>query len=46
MTDPAAVEAFFDTYLADNPQAGDVVRLSLEKLAINLRFAEAAIGTS
>ncbi len=42
MTDPAAVEAFFDTYLADNPQAGDVVRLSLEKLAINLRFAEAA----
>jgi hypothetical protein len=44
MTDPAAVEAFFDTYLADNPQAGDVVRLSLEKLAINLRFAEAAVG--
>jgi tricorn protease interacting factor F2/3 len=42
MRDPAAVSAFFDGYLADHPQAGDVVRLSLEKLAINLRFAEAA----
>jgi tricorn protease interacting factor F2/3 len=41
MNNPDAVQAFFDAYLADYPQAGDVVRLSLEKLAINLKFAAA-----
>ncbi len=46
MADPPAVAAFFDTYLAENPQARDVVQLSLEKLAINRRFAEAAVDTS
>ena len=42
MKSPEAVTSFFETYLADHPQAGDVVRLSLEKLAINLNFAAAA----
>ena len=42
MRDPAGVKAFFDGYLEDHPQTSDVVKLSLEKLAINLRFAEAA----
>ncbi len=42
MRDSAAVEAFCGRYLEDHPQAADVVKLSLEKLAINLRFAAAA----
>lgn len=42
MRDPVAVAAFFDAYLVDHPQVGDVIRLSLEKLAINLKFTEAA----
>ena len=42
MNNPDAVSAFFDAYLTDHPQAADVVRLSLEKLAINLKFAAAA----
>ncbi len=42
MRDPAAVETFFSRYIEDHPQAADVVKLSLEKLAINLRFADAA----
>ena len=42
MRDPDAVKTFFSRYLEDHPQATDVVKLSLEKLAINLRFAEAA----
>ncbi len=42
MRDPSAVQAFFEDYLKERPQATDVVKLSLEKLAINQRFAEAA----
>ncbi len=42
MEAPEAVKAFFEGYLHTHPQAADVVRLSLEKLAINLKFAEAA----
>ena len=42
MRDPAAVETFCRRYLEDHPRAADVVKLSLEKLAINLRFAAAA----
>ncbi len=45
MRDPAAVKTFFSRYLEDHPQATDVVKLSLEKLAINLQFAEAAAGS-
>jgi hypothetical protein len=43
MRDPAAVETFCRRYLEDHPRATDVVKLSLEKLAINLRFAAAAV---
>ncbi len=46
MRDPDAVEAFCSRYLEDHPQAADVVKLSLEKLAINLRFAAAAEGAA
>ncbi len=42
MRAPGAVKLFFDGYLNTHPQAADVVSLSLEKLAINLKFAEAA----
>ncbi len=42
MKAPGAVKLFFDGYLNTHPQAADVVRLSLEKLAINLKFAEAS----
>ncbi|MGB7919686.1 MAG: hypothetical protein WCF40_06475, partial [Desulfobacterales bacterium] len=34
------VRAFFKTYVADHPQTGDVVRLALEHLEINLRMRE------
>ncbi|MFZ0724851.1 MAG: M1 family aminopeptidase, partial [Desulfobacterales bacterium] len=35
---PASVVAFFRKYVADRPQTGDVVRLALEHLEINLRM--------
>jgi tricorn protease interacting factor F2/3 len=46
MRAPETVAAFCDGYLASHPRAGDVIRLSLEKLAVNLRFAEAAANLS
>jgi tricorn protease interacting factor F2/3 len=38
MQQPEAVRAFFETYVAKQPQVADVVKLSLEKLEINLRM--------
>ncbi|MFO7686336.1 MAG: M1 family metallopeptidase [Desulfobacterales bacterium] len=35
---PESVGAFFRQYVADHPQTGDVVRLALENLEINLRM--------
>ena len=40
LSDPPAVRAFFESYVARAPQARDVVNLSLEKLEINRRFRE------
>ncbi|MGA9476993.1 MAG: ERAP1-like C-terminal domain-containing protein, partial [Desulfobacterales bacterium] len=43
---PELVRAFLKTYVADHPQTGDVVRLALEHLEINLRmrvFASASV---
>ena len=37
---PDSVRAFFKKYVADHPQTGDVVRLALEHLEINLRMRE------
>jgi len=36
--DPVAVQSFFKAYVEANPQARDVVNLSLEKLEIHRRF--------
>jgi hypothetical protein len=41
MVDPAGVRAFFGEYVARHPKAGDVVRLSLERLEVNLRLRQA-----
>ena len=41
MRQPEAVREFFESYVAKHPQATDVVKLSLEKLEINLRMRNA-----
>ena len=41
MQQPAEVREFFESYVAKNPQVADVVKLSLEKLEINLRTRKA-----
>jgi tricorn protease interacting factor F2/3 len=37
---PESVGAFFKKYVADHPQTGDVVRLAMEHLEINLRMRD------
>jgi tricorn protease interacting factor F2/3 len=40
LQDPSGVKRFFEDYLKQRPQVKDVVRLSLERLEINLRMRE------
>ncbi len=42
MKNPEAVQAFFTDYMEKHPQTADVVKLSLEKLDINLAMRAAA----
>jgi len=42
MKNPEAVQAFFKDYIEKHPQTADVVKLSLEKLDINLAMRAAA----
>ncbi len=42
MVDPGAVRSFFRKYLRDKPLAADIIRLSLEKLEINLIMQQAS----
>jgi tricorn protease interacting factor F2/3 len=42
MVAPDAVRSFFSNYLQDKPLAADVIRLSLEKLEINLNMRQAS----
>ncbi len=42
MENPEAVRDFFTAYMQTNPQTADVVKLSLEKMEINLAMRQAA----
>ena len=41
MEDPPAVKAFFEDYMQKSDKATDVIKLSLERLEINLRMRAA-----
>jgi len=43
LADPVAVNAFFEIYQKQKPAAADVIRLSLERLQINLQMRKALI---
>ena len=42
MQAPGTVQEFFTSYMEKHPQTADVVKLSLEKLEINLAMRQAA----
>ena len=44
MVDPVAVRSFFEAYQNQRPMAADVIRLSLERLEINLGMRKASMS--